>query len=179
MLYEYLVTLDQEVRLFWARRARAASMLFFTIRYWTLLNYVVLWSLEVAAANFSDEVRARTYMHDVHTLTRDHRGASSRCCAPGIQSRRTYIHISQLRTQGKDTIRIHLAAVHTMGRYASTNASARSVLDIQYRPVLSALRVFALSGKHWPLSVLVFVVASAPAITNLVSRVPCPSPPGV
>lgn len=53
------MTLNQEIQLFWTRRARAASLLFFTIRYWTLLNYVVFWSLNVAAANFSDEVRAR------------------------------------------------------------------------------------------------------------------------
>lgn len=59
LVYEYLVTLNQEIQLFWARRARAASLLFFTIRYWTLLNYVVFWSLDVAAAHFSDEVRAR------------------------------------------------------------------------------------------------------------------------
>lgn len=60
LVYEYLVTLDQEIRLFWGRRARAASVLFFTIRYWTLLNYVVLWSLDVAAASFSDEVSTCT-----------------------------------------------------------------------------------------------------------------------
>ncbi|EIW52866.1 uncharacterized protein TRAVEDRAFT_53299 [Trametes versicolor FP-101664 SS1] len=112
LVYEYLVTLNQEIQLFWARRARAASLLFFTIRYWTLLNYVVFWSLDVAAAHFSDEG-----------------------CVLAM-------------------LKIQFASV-----------------SLQYIPwaVLSALRVFALSGKRWPLSVLVFVVASVPAITNLVA----------
>ncbi|KAI0675651.1 hypothetical protein C8Q78DRAFT_1005790 [Trametes maxima] len=39
LVYEYLLTLDQEIRLFWKRKFTTASALFFVIRYWTLINY--------------------------------------------------------------------------------------------------------------------------------------------
>ncbi|KAI0640700.1 hypothetical protein C8Q79DRAFT_435413 [Trametes meyenii] len=42
LLYDYLLTFDQEVELFWTRRATGASALFFIIRYLALVNYDIL-----------------------------------------------------------------------------------------------------------------------------------------
>ncbi|OJT09220.1 hypothetical protein TRAPUB_14295 [Trametes pubescens] len=120
LLYEYLVTVDQEVRLFWTRPARAASLLFFVIRYWTLLNYVVFWAMSVAAAGFSDKAWMRI--------------SPSGSCALGSKIQFAFV-------------------------------------SLQYIPwaVLSALRVFALSGMNRPLSAFVFLLASVPAVTNMVA----------
>ncbi|KAI9067894.1 hypothetical protein FKP32DRAFT_1672616 [Trametes sanguinea] len=40
--YEYLITLDQEIRLIWARKKTGAAMLFLVIRYLALLSVVVI-----------------------------------------------------------------------------------------------------------------------------------------
>ncbi|KAI0630455.1 hypothetical protein C8Q77DRAFT_1133104 [Trametes polyzona] len=42
LVYDYLLTLDQELKLFWRRKFTGASALFFFIRYSTLLCYAVL-----------------------------------------------------------------------------------------------------------------------------------------
>nr|VWO95765.1 Homeobox domain-containing protein [Ganoderma boninense] len=42
IVYDYLLTVRRESRLFWTRRVNAASVLFFTKRYFALLYYVVL-----------------------------------------------------------------------------------------------------------------------------------------
>ncbi|KAI0772852.1 hypothetical protein BD413DRAFT_542630 [Trametes elegans] len=42
LLYDYLITLDEEIRLFWKRKFTGASVLFLFIRYYTLLSYDVL-----------------------------------------------------------------------------------------------------------------------------------------
>ncbi|KAI0631633.1 hypothetical protein C8Q77DRAFT_1127983 [Trametes polyzona] len=107
LVYETLITLDQEVRLFWKAKLKTASALFFLIRYWTLLWYVVLGTFSLS--HLSDKV-----------------------CA------------ISLKIQFADTA-------------------------IQYIPwaALSALRVLALSGMHWMLSTLVFLLSIGPAAVNL------------
>ncbi|KAI0676146.1 hypothetical protein C8Q78DRAFT_957978, partial [Trametes maxima] len=42
LLYDYLLTFNQEVELFWTRRVTGASALFFIIRYLALVNYDIL-----------------------------------------------------------------------------------------------------------------------------------------
>ncbi|KAI0640668.1 hypothetical protein C8Q79DRAFT_1014895 [Trametes meyenii] len=42
LAYDYLITLNQEVKLFWRRRFNVGSALFFVTRYFVLLNYVIL-----------------------------------------------------------------------------------------------------------------------------------------
>ncbi|KAH9848271.1 hypothetical protein C2E23DRAFT_465389 [Lenzites betulinus] len=108
LLYEYAITLDQEVRLFWKPQARGASVLFFFIRYWTLVDYVVL----------------------------------------GLPS--VFAHLSN-----------SVCALFVKTQFAFTS--------LQYIPwgVLSALRVFALSGKNWVLSALVLLLSLGPAAVNL------------
>lgn len=43
MIYEYLITLDREVELFWSARSRStgATVLFIVTRYWTLILRVL------------------------------------------------------------------------------------------------------------------------------------------
>ncbi|KAI0819784.1 hypothetical protein BC628DRAFT_1423519 [Trametes gibbosa] len=108
LLYEYVITLDQEIRLFWKRRARGASALFFFIRYWTLINYDVL---------------------------------------------------------GLTTVFVK----HSDSRWDGTAIAQFAFSALQYIPwgVLSALRVFALSGKHWLLSLVVLLLSLGPAAVNL------------
>lgn len=42
LAYEYVITLDQEVNLFWRRKKNGATVLFLLARYLALLSYVVL-----------------------------------------------------------------------------------------------------------------------------------------
>ncbi|KAI0765604.1 hypothetical protein BD413DRAFT_615519 [Trametes elegans] len=49
LLYEYLITLDVEIRLFWKRRFTTASGLFFYIRYGTLITYNILGCVSFAS----------------------------------------------------------------------------------------------------------------------------------
>lgn len=112
----------------------------------------------------------------MYTLKRDYRGASLRCCALGTESRRAHnpLHTAAHSTARYNSRPYRCSTYHGQVRIDDCFGAARS----ECPPVLSALRVFALSGKRWLLSVLVFVVASVPAITNLVSRVPCSGTPG-
>ncbi|KAI0640671.1 hypothetical protein C8Q79DRAFT_920877, partial [Trametes meyenii] len=45
LCYDFLLTLDREVELFWSRGLNGASVLFFVTRYWTLFLYVVVDSI--------------------------------------------------------------------------------------------------------------------------------------
>ncbi|KAI0765617.1 hypothetical protein BD413DRAFT_615530 [Trametes elegans] len=54
MIYGWLITLDQEVRMFWKRRITGASALFFLTRYTTLVAYSIL--AFVSLARVSDSV---------------------------------------------------------------------------------------------------------------------------
>ncbi|KAI0640675.1 hypothetical protein C8Q79DRAFT_1014901 [Trametes meyenii] len=42
LLFDYLITLGEEVRLFWKRKATAATVLYVIVRYWTLAVYALL-----------------------------------------------------------------------------------------------------------------------------------------
>lgn len=53
--YEYVITLDQEVSLFWMRRKTGATWLFLLIRYMALLSLCLLNAATYAP--MSDEVR--------------------------------------------------------------------------------------------------------------------------
>ena len=39
-VYEYFITLDREVELFWTGRATSAAILFFLNRYWSLVTFL-------------------------------------------------------------------------------------------------------------------------------------------
>ncbi|KAI0640683.1 hypothetical protein C8Q79DRAFT_881028, partial [Trametes meyenii] len=54
VLFDFFITLDEEVRLFWKRKLSGASMLFFIVRYWALFNYELL--VFIGYASFSDAV---------------------------------------------------------------------------------------------------------------------------
>ncbi|KAI0676125.1 hypothetical protein C8Q78DRAFT_1075057 [Trametes maxima] len=89
VLYDFLITFGEEVRLFWGRKFTGASLLFFVNRYWTLLANDIFMPLSFA-------------------------------------------HVPDSA---------HLA--------------------------FSALRVLALSGMNWPLSVATFLLAMGPVAVNL------------
>ncbi len=190
LLYEYLVTVDQEVRLFWTRPARAASLLFFVIRYWTLLNYVVFWAMSVAAAGFSDKVRVYAHHHEAEVLyhyvvhqmlTRLRRGASIHFYKSSNRPGCAYHLLAAARSAQKynsplSRCSTYHGQVRIDERIGFTTREAPSECAL----VLSALRVFALSGMNRPLSAFVFLLASVPAVTNMVSRVldsPAPEVP--
>ncbi|KAI0675622.1 hypothetical protein C8Q78DRAFT_1074627 [Trametes maxima] len=52
LAYDYLITLNEEIKLFWRRKTTGASVLFFIIRYAALLNYTIL--NPALSANISD-----------------------------------------------------------------------------------------------------------------------------
>ncbi|EIW59938.1 uncharacterized protein TRAVEDRAFT_47235 [Trametes versicolor FP-101664 SS1] len=56
LAYEYLITLDQEIKLFWKRGFTGASALFLFVRYSTLICYDILGA--ISFARLSDDVRA-------------------------------------------------------------------------------------------------------------------------
>lgn len=57
LVYEYLITLDQEIKLFWKRGGfTGASALFLFVRYSTLICYDILGAISFAP--LSDDVRA-------------------------------------------------------------------------------------------------------------------------
>ncbi|KAI0642075.1 hypothetical protein C8Q79DRAFT_1013952 [Trametes meyenii] len=56
LAYDYLLTLDQEIKQFWKRKITAASALFFIIRYWTLINYDLVGAS--TWAHMSDKINA-------------------------------------------------------------------------------------------------------------------------
>ncbi|OJT13693.1 hypothetical protein TRAPUB_9792 [Trametes pubescens] len=56
LIYEYLITLDQEIKLFWKRGFTGASALFLFVRYSTLICYDILGA--ISFARLSDNVRA-------------------------------------------------------------------------------------------------------------------------
>ncbi|KAI8993928.1 hypothetical protein BD414DRAFT_411494, partial [Trametes punicea] len=55
LAYEYLLALDQEIRLIWMRKKTAATLLFLLIRYWALITMVFLQA--ISAMPMSDNVR--------------------------------------------------------------------------------------------------------------------------
>ncbi|KAI0642053.1 hypothetical protein C8Q79DRAFT_1013933 [Trametes meyenii] len=42
LAYDYIITFNEEIKLFWSRKITGASVLFFIIRYAALLNYTIL-----------------------------------------------------------------------------------------------------------------------------------------
>ncbi|KAI0765603.1 hypothetical protein BD413DRAFT_573984 [Trametes elegans] len=106
LLYDYLLTLEQEVKLFWNRKFTGASALFFFTRYATLIAYNILGC--ISFAHLFDPVCA--------VLTRAQ--------------------------------------------------AALTIFEFIPWAAFSALRVFALSGMHWPLAVVVFLLALIPAGVN-------------
>ena len=55
LAYEYLITLDREIALFWKRKLTGASVLFLCTRYLALFSYNCLSALTYA--RWSDSVR--------------------------------------------------------------------------------------------------------------------------
>ncbi|KAI0765607.1 hypothetical protein BD413DRAFT_574050 [Trametes elegans] len=60
LVYEYLITLDREVALFWRRRVTGASVLFFTNRYLVLVVYLLLLMYLVPMSDHSCLLLARS-----------------------------------------------------------------------------------------------------------------------
>ncbi|KAI0648148.1 hypothetical protein C8Q79DRAFT_556341 [Trametes meyenii] len=58
LAYNYMITLEEEIRFYWSRKFTLSTALFFIIRYWSLANYVVLNPLGVILP-LSDSVCAR------------------------------------------------------------------------------------------------------------------------
>lgn len=54
IVYEYLITFDQEVVLFWRRKPTGATVLFLIVRYLALLTYALA---AATYASMSDKVR--------------------------------------------------------------------------------------------------------------------------
>ncbi|KAI0670866.1 hypothetical protein C8Q78DRAFT_1078825 [Trametes maxima] len=42
LAYNYVITLEEEIRFYWSRKFTVSTALFFVIRYWSIANYVVL-----------------------------------------------------------------------------------------------------------------------------------------
>ncbi|KAI1789125.1 hypothetical protein LXA43DRAFT_974446 [Ganoderma leucocontextum] len=113
--YDYVLTLPQEVNLFWRRRVNVSSMLFFAVRYLAIAYYVGL-------------VYYRTIIRPY----------------PPIRCKFGYVFNMVLRY-------------------------------LEYLPwaIFSALRVYALSFKCWPLGAFVFFWSIIPLVLNYyVSTVP-------
>ena len=80
-MYEYLLTLDQEVNLFWRRKLTGASVLYFLNRYLLLLLYAMETSSPVFSRTASEKVRD---LKEVSTPT-----LTYACRGKGI---RAYLH---------------------------------------------------------------------------------------
>ncbi|KAI0674558.1 hypothetical protein C8Q78DRAFT_989459 [Trametes maxima] len=48
VLYDHLITFDAEVKLFWTHKLSGASILFFVIRYFALMNYTLIGTIATA-----------------------------------------------------------------------------------------------------------------------------------
>ncbi|KAI0640732.1 hypothetical protein C8Q79DRAFT_920930, partial [Trametes meyenii] len=118
VLYDFLITFGEEVRLFWGRKFTGASLLFFINRYWTLLANDIF--MPLSFARVSDNVRSHALPSTCDALTK----------------------------------------------------ASLAVEVFQYVPwagkPFSGLRVLALSGMNWPLSVITFLLAMGPVGVNLV-----------
>lgn len=65
--YEYVITFDQEVSLFWTRKKTGATWLFFLIRYLALLGICLLNAATLAP--MSDKVRKHQVSASVGSCT--------------------------------------------------------------------------------------------------------------
>lgn len=73
LFYDYILTFDKEVGLFWKKRISGASLLFFCNRYLTLLTQ--MFDMMQFTTDMSDEVRARRGLPATLPLPRG-------CCHP-------------------------------------------------------------------------------------------------
>lgn len=66
ILYEYLITLDAEIRFFWKKEINCTSALFFLNRY---LNLLYRLSIAGALLSFTNQVNT---LHPLHSIFKTH-----------------------------------------------------------------------------------------------------------
>ncbi|KAI0642078.1 hypothetical protein C8Q79DRAFT_929578 [Trametes meyenii] len=113
LLYDYLLTLHQEVRLFWTRKFTGASVLFFVILYLTLFNYDIL--VSATFASFSDAILSPGQLRSLHTRAN---GVYTIAVLP-VGNRSPYLTLAQTR-YGFDLTGANLL---TLGCKTSNNAT--------------------------------------------------------
>ncbi|KAI0676161.1 hypothetical protein C8Q78DRAFT_1075089 [Trametes maxima] len=119
VLFDFFVTLDEEVRLFWKRKLSGASVLFFIVRYWALFNYELL--VFIGYASFSD--------------------ADSPCTAFSI-AHSSDCHSHQLRFIREAALCRTIFSVHSLGSTAFSSLRVLALSGLNY-PL--AVLVFLLS----------------------------------
>ncbi|KAI0766911.1 hypothetical protein BD413DRAFT_480398 [Trametes elegans] len=141
--YEYLVTFDREVALFWWGRFTGASLLFLLNRYLPLL--VVMLDLCQSVP-----MSGRVIIHHL------------RWCVTSVvltmHARRCTSFVGfVMRSYMTDELPSRCASFVYVTGIASV---------LQYIPwaAFSALRVFALSGRHWPLAIVILLLSAIPIV---------------
>lgn len=85
--YEYLITLDQEVTLFWRRKWTGATVLFFATRYLGLLSFTILSAATYAP--LSVKVRTSSFLYSEIVLMVGPQEVRSSVCSSRLNTHRT------------------------------------------------------------------------------------------
>ena len=54
LIYDYLITIERDVTLFWGRKITGATVIFYTNRYWNVLYYIL--AVSTTLPSLSDRV---------------------------------------------------------------------------------------------------------------------------
>ena len=170
LVYDYILTLGQELQLFWKRKLTGATVLFLINRY-LFLFYIII----SMCSYFRMSDRAST-----PRFSTAHLALISLC----FYNRRTYAFyplekrrltfVAFIRCSGS----FYLENVLTLAVYLPQSGKHMLQVfvldenkDLQHSPpAFSALRVFALSQGNWFLLVLTLVLGLFPLVTGLVIR---------
>ena len=167
VIYEYLITLGPEVRLFWRREITGASILFFVNR------YVVLFYNLFILAGYSSFNNTRS----VSTVS----AFASRFVSHRIHRRMPSVRVDvgTLLTSGHwmldaDDTWMHskyfLFCATFLGRVIAFYGAVFSgnFIELTLSQGFSALRVFALTGRNWFIGPTVFILSLGPVAINFV-----------
>lgn len=167
-----MITLDQEIELFWRRKKSGATVLFLLARYLTLLSYVILGG--ATFARVSDEVGGKPpFYHGEHT-------DNAFCFRRGTARASANLH-AVFKSVFRPLAAHCFKRFSTQLKYYYTSCGpvcyqarclhghpVRSRAEIHFT-AFSGLRTLALSEFNWLLAAAVFVLASGPFAVNAVS----------
>ena len=117
LFYDYILTFDKEVGLFWKKRISGASLLFFCNRYLTLLTQ--MFDMVQFTTDMSDEVRVRRGLSATLPLPRG-------CCHPSDCHRPTNRLTSPCQRFGHYVEVVAIVETHSVNLFPSLSAAASS-----------------------------------------------------